>query len=584
MDTSIKTIPYGVSDFVNMRELNGYYVDNTWGIPLLEALPYQLFLRPRRFGKSLLLSILHYYYDINYVDRFDELFGGTWIHETPTQARGRYLVLHLDFSKVGGETIEEMQQNFEKTCKIAINAFRGAYKELIPADVQEEMAKQTTFQAELDTLTSNLEFSSKRRIYILIDEYDNFSNRLLAQAGSVAYRELCHGTGFFKTFFALLKAQNKVIQRILLTGVSPMTLDDVTSGFNIAENVSQDPQLATLCGFTHPQIREVLDYYAKVGKFTPNCDQAFQLITDWYDHYRFSEDDDKQVCNPVLLLGFLRNCMATKHFPRDMVDENLRTDYRKLRHIVTTNGRLNGKFNALEQLVTNGSVTMKLIRSFQEETLTRPESFLSLLFYYGMVTIGEENKGKLQMKIPNQLMWQFIADFLLDGYKDACNVDIRINELADKLGDLAYSGDWRPAVELAAGVLKQTLSVRDLLDGEKAVQSALAALLSTGNAFAVQTEHRAGFGFADLSLAPRIITFPDIQYAALIEVKYLRKTEKLSDNTKTTLLAEARKQLERYAEDHGLEETWHLKPKGTVTLIRLAVVFHGEELLFAEEI
>ena len=581
---SIKTIPYGISDFANMRRRNGYYVDNTWGIPLLEALPYQLFVRPRRFGKSLLLSILHYYYDINEADRFDELFGGTWIHENPTPDRSQFLVLHFDFSKVAGETVEEMQQSFEETCKIAIDGFRMNYKAIIPEEVQEAMAKQTTFRAELDLLTTSQAFASKQRILILIDEYDNFSNRLLAQTGEEAYRELCHGTGFFKSFFSLLKAQNKVITNILLTGVSPMTLDDVTSGFNIAKNTSQSPQLATLCGFTHQHIREMLDYYAEAGQFPLDREQAFQLVTDWYDHYRFSLKNDEQVCNPVLFLGFMVECLTGEEFPRSMVDENLRTDYHKLRHIVTTNGRLNGKFHALERLVTEGTVTTDLIRSFQAETLTKPESFLSLLFYYGMVTIGKELNGKLQMTIPNQLMRQFVSDFLLNGYQDACKVDTRINELADKLGDMAYNGDWRPAIEHAAQVLKEILTVRDLLDGEKAVQSVLAALLSTGRAFAVQTEHRVGFGFADLAMAPRVITFPDIQYGALIEVKYIKKSEKVLKVAKAPLLAEAKSQLERYAEDHNLAETWRLKPQGTVTLIRLALVFHGEELLFAEEI
>ena len=229
------------------------------------------------------------------------------------------------------------------------------------------------------------------------------------------------------------------------------------------------------------------------------------------------------------------------------------------------------------------SVTAKLIRSFQAETLTRPESFLSLLFYYGMVTIGEEINGKLQMTTPNQLMRQFTADFLLNGYKDACKVDTRVDELADKLGDMAFNGEWRPAIELAAQVLKEILTVRDLLDGEKAVQSALAALLSSGSAFAVRTEHRAGFGFADLAIAPRIITFPNIQYGALVEVKYIKKSEKIAEDAKTVLLAEAKSQLERYAEDNNLADTWKLKPQGTVTLIRLALVFHGEELLFTEE-
>ena len=584
MDNNIKTIPYGICDFGNMRELNGYYVDNTWGIPLLEALPYQMFLRPRRFGKSLLLSILRYYYDVLCADRFDELFGGTWIHEHPTPFRGKYLVLHLDFSKVNGNTLEEYQQNFESACKIAIDIFRFAYKDFIPQMLQDEMARKKSFSDTLNVLTTGMGLFSNQKIFIMVDEYDNFSNRILAQEGEEAYMSLCHGDGFFKSFFALLKAENKVIQRIFITGVSPMTLDDVTSGFNIAENISQRSKLAALCGFTHDDIHRMIDYYAAAGQFTLDRELAFELVTDWYDHYRFSPMDTVQVCNPVLLLGFLDQCISDATFPQSMLDENLRTDYRKLKHLVTTNGRLNGKFDALETLLTDGSLSTQLVRSFQAETLTRPENFISLLFYYGMVTIGEESRGKLRMTIPNHTMRQFISDFLLSGYIDVCRVNSRTTQIAELLGKTARKGDWRPAVELAAQVIKETLSVRDLMDGEKAVQAALASLLSAGSAFSVRTEHRAGFGFADLSLAPRVITFPDIAYAALIEVKYIKKTETVTDAARTSLLAEAKEQLEQYAKDQRIAEEWRLKPNGTVTLIRLAVVFHGEELLFAEEI
>ncbi len=583
MNGKTKIIPYGISDFANMRDSNGYYVDNTWGIPRLEALPYQMFLRPRRFGKSLLLSILYYYYDVRSIHRFDKLFGGTWIHEHPTDLRGKYLVMHLDFSEIGGDSLEDIQNRFNRNCKFALDGFVNYYREFLPAGVPEQVSSQTSFSDGLDVLVNNLSYSAPR-IYILIDEYDNFSNRLLAQAGEETYRALCHGTGFFKSFFALLKAKNKVITRIFITGVSPMTLDDVTSGFNIADNISQNPNFATLCGFTHDDIRQALDYYADAGQFTLDRDKAFSLVTDWYDHYRFSVRSDVQVCNPVLLLHFIYYCIEYGEYPNNMVDENLRSDYFKLRHIVTTNGKLNGKFHALEAMVTDGSLTTDLVRSFQAETLTKPESFISLLFYYGMVTIGGMSHGKYLMTIPNQLMRKFIADFLLNGYSDACHVDMRIMQLANLLGNFAYDGAWRPAIELAAQVLKETISARDLMDGEKAVQAALASLLSAGNAFAVRTEHRAGFGFADLSLAPRIITFPDISYGALIEVKYIKKSEKVSAATKAAFLSEAKAQLEKYAEDHRIVEEWCLKPNGTVTLIRLAVVFHGEELLFAEEI
>ena len=201
-----------------------------------------------------------------------------------------------------------------------------------------------------------------------------------------------------------------------------------------------------------------------------------------------------------------------------------------------------------------------------------------------MVTLDRQVSGKLLMTIPNQMMRKFIADFLLHGYADACKVNTRTMELADLLGNIAYGGDWRPAIDMAAAVLKETLSVRDLMDGEKAIQAALAALLSTGTALAVRTEHRTGYGFADLALVPRIITFPDIQQGAIIEVKYIKKTEPVTESTKAVLLAAAKAQLEQYAADHHLAEEWRLKPQGPVNLLRLCIVFHGEELLFAEEI
>ncbi len=583
MPETVKTNPYGISDFANLRNSNAYFVDRTFLFPALEQLHYQLFLRPRRFGKSLLISMMHYYYDINSADRFDELFGGTWLHEHPTDNKNKFLIMHFDFSEVRGENLAEIQQKFETNCRLTLDGFVNRYRKHITNQVADLIQKQPTFDEGFKILKENLPVKAPR-IFILIDEYDNFSNRLLAQAGEQVYRELCHGTGSFKGFFAMLKAANAAITNIFLTGVSPMTLDDVTSGFNIAENISQDSRLSTLCGFTHDDIRTCLDYYAAAGQFPLDRETAFSLVTDWYDHYRFSEDNELQVINPALFFGFLRRSSVESHFPREMVDENLRTDYYKLRHLVITNGRLNGKFNALETVVAEGRVTTKLIRSFREETLTKPESFLSLLYYYGMVTIGDTSLSNVELVIPNLTMRQFISDFLRHGYADACQVNPRATELANALETMAIRGTWRPAVELAAMSLRETISARDLLDGEKTVQAALAALLAVSNVLIPHTEHNANCGFADLALAPMLTLFPEIRYGALIEVKYLSSKEKLSAVAKRKLLAEATAQLEQYAADRHLAREWRLRPDGPVTLIRLCLVFRGGELLLAQEI
>ena len=584
MPENIKTNPYGVSDFANLRKRDGYYVDRTMCIPALEELPYQLFLRPRRFGKSLLISVLEYYYDISRAHRFDELFADTWIHEHPTALRSQYMILHFDFSVVEGKSLSQLQQDFEAKCKIALDAFADKYQEFLSESLVGEVKSQSTYGRGMELLTRKLPDAAPR-IFILIDEYDNFANHVLAQLGDDAYRQLCHGEGFFKSFFAILKAQNATVTNIFLTGVSPMVLDDVTSGFNIARNISQKPQFATLCGFTHADVRAAMDYFAAAGQFAPDRAEAFRMVTDWYDHYRFSTECGEQVINPTLFLGFLDDCKSTAHLPERMGDENYHTDYFKLKHLVTTNGRLNGKFQALEALVADGSVATELLRSFQAGTLARPESFLSLLFYYGMVTIGDARRGKMRLVVPNLLMRQYIAEFIREGYADTTKVNPRFMELANLLDDLGDHGEWQPAIELAAEMVRDGLSARDLLDGEKAVQSALAAYCAASTIFLVRTEHRAGCGFADLTLQPDLLRFPDLRFGALIEVKYLKKSaKKPAGAAQAKLLGEAKAQLEEYAASRNLGQEWGLAPAGPVSLVRLCIVFHGERMLFVREI
>ena len=583
MPEKIKTNPYGVSDFANLRRRNGYFMDCTECIPALEELPYQLFLRPRRFGKSLLVSMLEYYYDILAAERFDELFAGTWIHEHPTPFRHQFLVLHLDFSVVEGETLEELQRDFEAKCKVALDAFVDRYQASMPDALPSEVKSQPTYGLGMEVLKRKLPPTSPR-VFIVIDEYDNFANHVLAKLGEPAYRQLCHGEGFFKGFFAILKAQNSVVTNIFLTGVSPMVLDDVTSGFNIARNISQKPQFATLCGFTHADVRAAMDYFAAAGQFAPDRNEGFRMVTEWYDHYRFSPDSAAQVINPTLFLGFLDDCKSVAHLPERMGDENYHTDYFKLQHLVTTNGKLNGKFQALERLMADGSVAAELMRSFQAGTLGRPESFLSLLFYYGMATIQNGPTG-LAFRIPNLLMRQYIAEFIREGYADTTEVNPRFMELANLLGDLALKGNWRPAIGLAAEMVRDSLSARDLLDGEKAVQAAMAAYCAASNIILVHTEHRAGCGFADLALQPDLRRYPLLRFGALVEVKYLKKSEKEPTSAaKAKMLEEAKSQLEEYAEARNLAREWGLAPAGPVSLVRLCIVFHGETMLFVQEI
>ncbi len=576
MNTS-HTIPYGISSFPKLRESNGYFVDRTRLIPVLEELRYQLFLRPRRFGKSLLLSILECYYDVNFAERFDELFGGTAIHDCPTKERGQYLVLHFDFSRVGGATVEELQCNFEEYCLLRLDDFCRQYAKWLP-DYFQDLTAHSTFAARFTVLTDGLR-TATHKIYIFIDEYDNFTNSVLAENGEQFYNALCHGKGFFKGFFAQLKSAtggtSPAVDRIFLTGVSPVTLDDVTSGFNIADNISLDPRLATICGFTHDDIRACLDHFAADGRFLPDREETFRVLLQWYDNYRFAKKAET-ICNPILFLGFLKHCVANGELPDEMLDQNARTDYTKLRYLVTTENKLNGEFRALERLAVDGAVlTPSLKETFQARDLHEPGNFLSLLYYYGLVTYGGLSFEGLRLAVPNQIIRDTIAGMIRDGYRDICRVSPQTEEIATLLGRFARTGDWRPAVELAAQAVQEAVTARDLLDGEKAVQAALAAFLAGGTAFMARTEHQAGDGFADLALAPRLAIFPDIRHAAIIEVKYIPQKTKVTAALKRQILADARGQLERYAAAHAVQTEWCLAPEGTVALHRIAVAFHG---------
>lgn len=584
---SIKTIPYGISDFALLRESKGYFVDRTHLIPELERVRYIMFLRPRRFGKSLFTSILQCYYDISYAGRFDELFAGTSIHDKPTGEHNTYLVLDFNFSAVE-RNVERVQDSFNEYCSERIDRFTRAYKNELPEDAIQAVQKAGNAHGKLTSLAINLK-GTGIKLYVLIDEYDNFTNTILAEHGLDAYSRLCHGDGFFKQFFNELKAAatglDAPITRMFITGVSPVTIDDVTSGFNIAVNLSDNDRLTDLLGFCHDEIRGMLDYYAQAGTLLLDKDVVFNLMTEWYDNYRFSLESPRKVINPTLVLGFMLSAWGKKSMPNYLYDENLRTDYAKLRHLVTIDRKLNGNFHALEGILTEGGCSSKLIRSFQAKELTKKDYFISLLYYFGMLSIAGDDFGDTLFTIPNKTVEMFMNTFITDGYKDVYEIDARLGELGGRLVRLAKNGEWKPVWETISSVVSQCFSARDAIEGEKAVQAMATALLTvTSGAFIVGSELGVNGGYMDISLAPFLLKYPGIRYGCIIELKYLKKGEKADARTLDRLRKEAVRQLDQYAADKGLARLWQLKPEGQVELIKLAVVFHGGDMVLCERV
>ena len=590
-----RPILYGVADYALIRKENAWFIDRTAKIRDLEATHYAVFLRPRRFGKSLIISMLHAYYDVNFADRFEEFFSGTDIGAHPTEERGKYLVLYFDFSAVS-KNPAEVQVKFDRYVSLCCDTFARSYRGMLPEGLADRILKAVNSDEKINEITLGLK-GTGHKLYVLVDEYDNFTNTILAESGQNAYDELCHGGGFFKQFFANLKTATSdtdaPVTRLFVTGVSPVTMDDVTSGFNIGTNISLDPQYADFTGFRHDDLRAIADYYGAQCGF--DADKAYNAALTWYDNCRFGSYDAPPLANTTLVLGFFSYLWRTRQFPSNMIDVNLRTDYAKIRHLVTIDRRLNGNFHVLENLLAGGSLQEPLVESFQAHELSKKENFTSLLYWFGITTITGNRRGKMVFGMPNETLKEIAAKMIPAAYSDIHKIDERVFDINDGLVDFSFDGNWKPFIDILSQIVRENFAVRDSVEGEKVVQSTLVALLTASRGpYYVKHEREAGGGFYDLALAPQLDRWPDIAHAALIEMKYVKAGDPPSTpDALAKIKAEAIGQLDQYSSDPALAAAWHLKAgttgvspveEGTVTLHRLVLVFHGGDCVLSEEV
>ena len=461
-----RPILYGVADYAEIRKANAWFIDRTAKIRDLEGTRYAVFLRPRRFGKSLLVSLLEYYYDVKFKDRFDELFGSTAIGAAPTGEHNEYLILKFDFSAVSKD-VHAVENDFNAYTGLCCDAFARRYAGLIPDGLSERILSAPGVSAKLNEIFLGMR-ECAHRLYVVIDEYDNFTNTILAESGEKAYNDLCHGDGFFKQFFTILKTAtggtNAPVTRLFITGVSPVTMDDVTSGFNIGTNISLMPQYADLTGFRHDDLRAITDYYAAHCGF--DAGKAYDTAIRWYDNYRFGSFDAPPLANTTIVLSFFNYLWQTKQFPKKLIDENLRTDYAKIRHLVTIDSRLNGNFHVLENLIAGGRLSETMVESFQARELSKPENFTSLLYWLGITTIIGERRGKTIFGVPNETMKEIAAKMIPDAYADIHKIDERVFKINDGLVDFSFDGNWRPFVGILSQIVKENFAVRDSVEGE----------------------------------------------------------------------------------------------------------------------
>ncbi len=582
MNNKIKKIPYGQAEFGSLRSRNCYYVDKTHFIPILEASSqYIFFIRPRRFGKSLWLSVLQYYYDINDKDRFEDMFKGTYIFDHPTAERNSYLMMAFNFAGVNPD-IRYVEESFEENSRTMIEDFLLRYEQFFTGTEQEKILSLNRTEHRLRELFTRI--ARKRlKLYMFIDEYDNFANTILSTVGKKEYEKLTHAQGFFRFFFNMLKTatseKGSGLDRLFITGVSPVTMDDVTSGMNIGTNISLDPRFAELPGFTASETMEMLRYYNESAKLDMDTNLCFHVMEQWYNGYQFDKKARKdKVFNFDMVLYFIMKYMIENEMPNDLIDQNIRIDYAKLRHLMLADRKFNGNFSELKKIIETGETECELKPGFPLEHLLEPDNFISLLYYFGLLTITG-NKGEYQiLRIPNMTVRKLMYGYMRDAYRDTDIFRINLRELGMLMYEMAYNGNWKPVFQFIADEINKQTSVRDYLEGERAVQMFHLAYLNITNYYICQTEREMNKGYSDIFLEPFLARFPDMKYGYLVEMKYIKRSE-YSDSLKLEKLEQARKKLQKYADNENLKKL----AKG-YTLKRIILIYNGWELVHNSEI
>ena len=575
-----KRIPYGMQNFEDIIKMDCYYVDKTQFIEEIEASNmYFFFIRPRRFGKSLTISMLENYYDINKKDRFESIFGSLYIGKNPTPERNSYLIIHLNFSEVVG-SLDDYKDGLDTHCRIVFDSFCDRYAKLLPPGIKEEMKKEPNAVSQLKYLCQKCT-DAGLRIYLFIDEYDNFTNMILANKNhETRFREQTHGEGYLRRFFNAIKsASGSSLGRVFVTGVSPVNMDDLTSGFNIGTNYTLAPEFNEMTGFSEEEVRDMLSYYAGVLPFNHTVDELIEVIKPWYDNYCFAEEEygNTSMYNSVMVLNFIDNYIRSGYnIPKKMVETNVRIDYDKIRMLIRHDKEFSNDASIIQELVTKGFVTGKLVENFPAERINDPDNFLSLLFYFGMVTIGGTFKGDIKFVIPNEVVRDQIYTYLLDTYKES-NLTFEAYSKNKLECGLAYDGDYKPYFEYIADCLKRFSSQRDKQKGEAYVHGFTLAMTSQCSFYRPISELDNDGGYADIFLSPLCDIYKDMTDSYIIELKYCNSGT--SDRQMKKLFDEAAAQVCRYADSDIVRESVK-----TTKLHRLVVLYRGTEMAKCEEI
>ncbi|QTL99711.1 AAA family ATPase [Iocasia frigidifontis] len=545
-------IPYGISDFKSLRKESYLYVDKTNYISSLEGIgsKYLFFIRPRRFGKSLFLSTLANYYDLNNKEEFDELFESLYIGKNPTELKTSYLILKFNFSGLNTDSKEKLYLSFKETIRQAVIASLSKYRALF-INYQDIVNKLE----ELEDVKSILNFyiekvkDAGQKVYLIIDEYDHFANDIIAMGDSDFYKEVIRATGFVRDFYETVKiGTESVIDRVFITGISPVMLDDLTSGFNIASNITMNKLFNEMLGFTEKEVKGIIEEL----NIDLNKEELLSELRKNYNGYLFNKDSRERVYNPDMILHFFSQWLMTGDYPDQLIDDNVRTDYGRLNRLVANEANR----EVLEDIIIEEGIVADIITRFSFDMMYDEDYFVSLLFYMGLLTIDKQYRTRLLLKIPNfvvkTIFWEYIEKKISEEYQ----INLDLNELRKSIEEMAYEGEIEPYIDYINNHVFKAFSNRDLINyDERYIKVILFAYLVDSKAYKPYSETEVENGYIDIYLE-RDIRMPDVKYEWIIELKYLKKSER---DKLAEVKQEGLKQLERYAASRKFEDKDNIK-------------------------
>ena len=568
-----KEIPYAITNFESLRTENYLYVDKTRFIEMLEneSSKHHFLIRPRKFGKSLFLSVLEHYYDIRFKDRFDELFGDLYIGQNPTKNANKYFVMNFNFSGINTLDLESFKTSFTTAIKDSIVDFLTEHSEIIK---------------EVDVLTNKLDLLNdvrafvrfafnvikrlNKKAYVIIDEYDHFANDIIAKGTVMSteqFNKSVWANSITRDFYETLKAGAKtVVDKIFITGITPIMLDDITSGFNISENFSLEARYNEILGLTRKEVEWVMEQI-QLDRSLISID-----LEKMYDGYLFHRKAENKLFNSTMILNYFKGLLSSGKDFEDLVDKNLKTDYGRIRNLIN---KSNNK-QKIRELIENKFVNSAVAKQFSMELIHEDENFYSLLFYMGLVTIDNSNPTNFALKVPNisikTMYWEFIKRMLTEELE---GLSVDNSRYLGPIRSLAYDNEYKSFFEYFSKNIVSYLSNRDLQNTVEKDMKFLLLPMFIDNYYFPFSELENSSGYSDIYLQ-RNQLHPHTISEWVFELKYVKQSEATDNDLIDARKNEAITQLRAYKSSNMF--------KNRTDVRFLAVVFVGKTDYFVEEV